>query len=89
MNKQDKRLTGIVFSVLFLLLIPLIAMQLTDEVNWTAPDFIAAAILLLSTGLSCELVIREIIDVKYRIVICFLLVTALLLIWGELAVGII
>jgi peptidoglycan/LPS O-acetylase OafA/YrhL len=88
MIKQNKRLIGIVLTVVLLLLIPLIAMQFTDEVNWTVLDFVVAAILLLGTGLMCELVIRKINKIKYRIAICLVLLAALLLIWAELAVGI-
>ena len=85
---QNKRLIGIVLVVVLLLFIPLIAMQFTDEVNWTLFDFVVAAILLLGTGLMCELVIRKINKIKYRIAICVVLLVALLFIWTELAVGI-
>ena len=88
MIKQNKRLIGIVLAVVLLLFIPLIAMQFTDEVNWTLLDFVVAVILLLGTGLMCELVIRKINIIKYRIAICVVLLAALLLIWAELAVGI-
>jgi len=86
--KQNKRLIGIVLTVLLLLLIPLTAMQFTDEVNWTLFDFVIAAILLLGTGLSCELVLRKIKKINLRIAICVTLLAGLLLIWAELAVGI-
>ena len=86
--KQNKRLIGIGLTVLLLLLIPLTAMQFTDEVNWTLFDFVIAAILLLGTGLSCELVLRKIKKINLRIAICVTLLAGLLLIWAELAVGI-
>lgn len=85
---KTKRLIGIVLTVALLLCIPLIAMQFTNEVNWTLSDFVAAAVLLLSTGLLCELVIRKVKNVKSRIAICAVLLAALFLIWIELAVGI-
>jgi peptidoglycan/LPS O-acetylase OafA/YrhL len=85
---KNKRLTSIVLTVALLLLIPFIGMQFTDEVNWTLPDFVAAAVLLLSTGLMCELVIRKVKKIPHRIAICVTLVAAFLLIWAELAVGI-
>ncbi len=88
MIEQNMRLIGIVLTVVLLLLIPLIAMQFTDEVSWTLLDFVVAVILLLGTGLMCELVIRKIVKIKYRIVICVILLAALLLIWAELSVGI-
>ncbi|MFE3869519.1 hypothetical protein ACFX5E_15750 [Flavobacterium sp. LS2P90] len=85
---NNKRLIIIVFTVAFLLLIPLIAMQFTDEVNWTLFDFTVAGVLLLSTGLACELVIRKVNKISLRIAICVTLLAMLLLIWAELAVGI-
>lgn len=88
MITQNKRLIGIVLAVVLLLFIPLIAMQFTDEVSWSGLDFVVAAILLLGTGLMCELVIRKVNKTKYRIAICVVLVAAFLLIWAELAVGI-
>ena len=88
MIMQNKRLIVIVLIVVLLLLIPLIAMQLTDKVNWTLFDFVVAGVLLLGTGLMCEFVIRKVKKIKYRIVICAALLTALLLVWLELAIGI-
>jgi ABC-type cobalt transport system substrate-binding protein len=87
MTTQNKRLTGIVLTVVFLLLIPLIAMQFTNEVNWTLPDFVAAGVLLLGTGLLCEFVMRKVKKFEYRIAIIAVIVVALLLTWIELAVG--
>ena len=88
MIMQNKRLIGIVLTVALLLLIPLIAMQFTDEVNWTPFDFFVAGFLLLATGLMCELVIRKVNKIEHRIAICLAILAALLLIWAELAVGI-
>ena len=68
-------------------MIPLIAMHFTDEVNWTQFDFAVAGVLLIGTGLMCELVMRKINKIKYRIVICVALLVALLLVWVELAVA--
>ncbi len=85
---KNKRLIGIIVTVALLLLIPLIAMQFTNEVNWTLLDFIVAGVLLLGTSLMCELVIRKISKIKYRIAICVTLLVILLLIWAEIAVGI-
>ena len=87
MITKNKRLTGIVLTVALLLLIPLIAMQFTDEVDWKLPDFVVMGVLLLGTGLLCELVMRKIKKIGHRIVICGALLVALFLIWAELAVG--
>lgn len=66
MNKENKRLIIIVLLPVMFLIIPLIAMQFTSEVNWTLFDFIVAAVLLLGTGLTIELVLRKIKDINYR-----------------------
>ncbi len=63
-------------------------MQFTNEVDWTLFDFVVAGILLLSTGLIFNLVVRKIKNIKYRIAICVALLIVLSLIWVELAVGI-
>jgi hypothetical protein len=89
MIMRNKRLIGIVLTVALLLLIPLIGMQFTDEVRWTKIDFITAGVLLLGTGLLCELVIRLVTKTGYRIAIIAAILFALFIIWAELAVGLI
>lgn len=84
----NHRLMGIVVFVATLLLIPLLAMQFTTEVNWDAFDFIVAAVLLLGTGLLFELVLRTVRSTKNRILLCGVLLLILFLVWAELAVGI-
>lgn len=85
---QNKRLIIIVITIAFLLLIPLIAMKFTDEVNWTLFDFVIAAVLMLGTGLLCELVLRKVNKTSLRIGICVAILAIFLMIWAELAVGI-
>lgn len=88
MITQNKRLIGIISAVAFLLLIPLVAMLFTNEVNWTLQDFIIMGILLLGTGLTVEFVIRTVRNKDYRIGIIAVILILLFLIWAELAVGI-
>lgn len=88
MRIQNKRLIGIVLTVVILLSIPLIAMQFTNEVNWSPFDFMVAGVLLLGTGMACEVVIRNVSRSQYRIAICGAILVTLVLIWIELAVGI-
>ena len=71
-----------------LLLVPLLAMQLTSEVNWTALDFGAAAVLLGATGLGYEVLARLRLRAGSRMVLGLAMAAALILIWVELAVGI-
>ena len=87
MIRENKRLIGIVLIVVYLLLIPLISMQFTNEVNWNLADFVVAGVLLLGTSLICEVVMRKVKETNHRIILCAAILVALLLIWIELAVG--
>ncbi len=82
------RLQIILSVATLLLLTPFIAMQFSEEVNWTLSDFVIAGILLFGTGFLLELTIRKVKKLKYRIMLCAGILLVLFLIWGELAVGI-
>ncbi len=84
----NKRLLRMIFSAISILLLPLIAMQFTDEVNWTIGDFVMAAILLFGTILLIEFVLEMVQSESYRTVIILAILILLLLFWAELAVGI-
>lgn len=89
LKQMKKERVILIFSIVVLVLaIPLVAMQITNEVNWDLPDFILMGLLLFGTGITCDLVIRKIKNSKLRIVTCVILLVVLLLIWAELAVGI-
>ena len=85
---KNRRLILIVCSIVVLLLIPIVAMQFTDEVNWELADFMVMGGLLLITGLIIELVLRKVKTVDKRTLIIGAVVIAFLLFWAELAVGI-
>jgi hypothetical protein len=76
-------------GAVILLLLPLVAMQVSDEVQWGPLDFAVAGILLFGTGLGVELAVRRSSSGAYRLAAGLALVGALLLIWINLAVGII
>ncbi len=84
----NKRILLLFAAVIGILSIPLIAMQLTNEVNWTAFDFLIMGILLFGTAIIIELIIRNVKTLKARIILCAVVVFILLIIWAELAVGI-
>lgn len=85
---KNQRLTGILIAVGVLLCIPVVAMQFTNEVNWDSFDFIVAGILLLGTGLTIEIVLRNLKNRNSRIIAVAVVLALLFLIWAELAVGI-
>jgi hypothetical protein len=85
---QNKRLTAIVAIVALMLLVPLVAMRFTNEVNWDGFDLTVAGILLLGTGLLIELVLRKVKSTTNRILVCGVILLMLFLAWAELAVGI-
>ena len=70
-----------------LLLIPLIAMQLTDEVNWSFFDFIIMGALLTITGLLIGVILQKVKNSKSRLILIITIVMMFFLIWAELAVG--
>lgn len=87
-SRENKRLVSIITAAIALLLIPLIAMNFTNDVNWELFDFIVAGVLLIGAGLGAELILRKIITPKNRILLFLVLILALFLLWAELAVGI-
>jgi hypothetical protein len=76
-------------AVAFLLLIPLVAMQYSDEVNWSLSDFIIAWFLLFGAGITYKLIARKIGNFTYRAAVGLTVGTALFLVWSNLAVGLI
>lgn len=74
---------------LIIMSFPLIAMQLTNEVNWTISDFLVMGILLFSTVFTIDFVLKKVKTMKSRLILIFAIVILLVLVWAELAVGIV
>lgn len=70
-----------------LLLAPLAAMQLTDEVAWTVSDFAAAAVMLGVVGLSFEVISRSPLRPMAKCVLLTMVLVLVALIWAHGAVG--
>ncbi len=77
-----------IFYPLFLLLIPLIGMVITDEINWSLFDFIIMGSLLMFLGIGIYFVRNRSKNLKIRILYIGILLFILFIIWAELAVGI-
>lgn len=77
----------IVLATAVVLLIPFIAMQFTDGVDWDETDFIAIGLLTSGAALVFELLTR-LLGRGYRLAIGIVVAAAFLWLWAELAVGI-
>ena len=72
-----------------ILLLPLLAMQFTNEVGWSLADFVVAGALLFGACLTYELVARTTANIAYRAAVGVAAAAALILVWLSLGVGII
>lgn len=72
-----------------ILCIPLVAMQFTDEVKWSIVDFIIMGILIFSTGFAYVLLTRSSSTIIHRAAVALAIGSTFLLIWVNLAVGLI
>jgi len=71
-----------------MLLLPLLAMQFSHEVNWSPFDFLVAGVLLLGACLAFELLARRVTTRTHRVIAGIAIAAILLLVWAELAVGV-
>jgi uncharacterized membrane protein YgdD (TMEM256/DUF423 family) len=55
----------VALATAFVLLLPLVAMQVTDEVDWGLADFVLAGALLAGSGLLLELAARKARNIAY------------------------
>ena len=78
----------VLLATLAILLVPAVAMRFTHEVNWGPGDFLVGGALLSGTGLAWVLARRRIAGTAGRVLLGGLLALGLLLVWAELAVGI-
>ena len=72
-----------------LLLLPLFAMQVTDQVVWDVADFAFFGALLVGAGVTYELAARMTGNTAYRAAVGVALAAAFILVWVNLAVGVI
>ena len=72
-----------------LILTPLVAMQFTREVNWTGGDFILAAVIFSIVGGLIELAVRRSSNWYFRFGAIFAVLAGFIVVWSNLAVGMI
>lgn len=70
------------------LVLPLVAMQFTSEVNWTGGDFVVAAVLLFGSLGAYELAARKTGRTLYRAGVGLGIAATFFLIWGNGAVSV-
>lgn len=70
-----------------LLLVPLAAMQFTDEVSWGVIDFLLAGAMIFSAGAAVLIAIRRCEKRAQRFFVVGLVALSFALLWAELAVG--
>lgn len=89
MFKIKKRLIFWAFAILAILMVPLVAMQLTNTMNWGLGDFVFLGSILFVIALAYELIIRKSEKTKYRIAFGIGLAGVLILLLVNGVVGII
>jgi hypothetical protein len=85
--ERDRVFVWIAVATALVLLIPLIAMQFTNDVSWGPIDFVLMGFLLFGTA-SLFVLVSTKVPRKYWGVVGILFAAVLLYVWAELAVGI-
>ena len=86
---MQKSIIHLALATVSILMVPLVAMQFTSEVNWDLFDFAFMGTLIFGTGLVYQLIARKAGTVAYRAAVGVALTAAFLLVWINGAVGII
>ena len=73
----------------FVLLVPLVATQVTEEVGWDRTDFVIFGAMLVAACTAYEIAARLTRSTAYRAVAGNLIALAFFLVWLDLAVGIV
>lgn len=87
MLAQNKRFITMLGGGLSLLLIPVLAMQFDQTVNWGKEDFALAALLISGTAVGVELALRIFKNQTYRDIIVIAIVLLAILLFIEIGVG--
>ena len=82
-----QRFIKIVLVALSLLFIPFIAMQFTEQVDWSIGDFLIMAFMLIVYSVAINFALHRLYGSKQSLII-FVIGLLFFLLWAELAVGI-
>ena len=80
---------GVALGTVAILMIPFLGMQISNDWNWSLFDFIVMGALIFGTGLAYVLITRKGGTMAYRFAVGMALAAAFLLVWLNLAVGLI
>ena len=86
-TKTTKHLSIFALITGLVLLIPLVAMQYTEEVNWTGSDFVFMGILLFGSGLVYELITRNMDSRQNKVLVGIIVSAIMLFVWVGGATG--
>ncbi len=78
----------IVLATASILVVPLVAMFLTDRVVWSVFDFVVFAAILIAAGLVVDLGLKSVRHHAHRAVFGVAVAAVFFLVWAELAVGV-
>jgi hypothetical protein len=71
------------------LLLFFVLMRMTNDMNWSLFDFVFAGAIIFGTGLTYQLITKKAGSMAYRIAVGVALAATFILIWVNLAVGVI
>jgi len=80
--------SAFIYYALSPLLVPLVANQISEQVNWNAMDFIIMGTFLIFSAYWIQKVIKKIKSKSKKVVFISLIMLIFLLLWIEMAVGI-
>ena len=89
MQSMTKRLIVWAVVTALILMIPLVKMQFSDEVNWALFDFTLMGALVFGAGLTFELIARKGATAPYKLAVGLALAAIFFLVWINIAVGVI
>jgi hypothetical protein len=87
--KPTTRRKMIICSIAVIMSLPIVGAMVSQEVEWSLFDFMIALFLLSAFGLAIELIFQRVPAIRWRRFALAILLLLLVLIWGELAVGLI
>ena len=80
--------SAFIYFALSPLIVPLVANQISEQVNWNAMDFIIMGTFLIFSAYWIQKVIKKIKSKSKKVVFISLIMLIFLLLWIEMAVGV-